>query len=516
MAKSLLGKSNKKIWHIVLLLFLIALPLFLLSYFQVTDSFLYLKLVDVERLRQQHFLSSFSLASTPAYDTEILTLSYVLNINSEDLQFLPIGGIVLVITYFACIKNIFTHKKDYLVLIILPLILLYTVSQSSSFYNIFLHAWAYTLYFTFILIFLILIKKETLRSIYICLLMLVFIASNSYYYTTTVWMVIFSVGYLIVSLLSENKAKITHNVVIAFFVIFLYFNQVFYKVFIPKLNAISVTEIVDLKISSFLQKFLATPPIETQYLYSSQKIFGLIYLLNLIVLLLPVIIYGVYVAIKTIKTYKNIKFGSLNIQLHQKLIFIFIITTLLDMLAYLSYGVILFKYIILIFPIVTYISIKNLGFHRYAGLALIVLLISNTVLFGTSFYREDSIASDTTYNDITLLESWMLQKNNQSFTILSDFDTNGKFFVKLSENNKYGPRFVYYDSKTYGNIILNNSINNIDYLIIDVKSIKHPVKSIYWRTYEPILKYKNNIDNNRNLNKVYDSSIYEVSSINQI
>ena len=115
--------------------------------------------------------------------------------------------------------------------------------------------------------------------------------------------------------------------------------------------------------------------------------------------------------------------------------------------------------------------------------------------------------SSLRYAEFEPSSNWVLNHRlMEEVRILSDQPTIEKYFLEVTKDGKYFKR-VYIDSLAYNSIVNpSNETTELDkiadFAVLNMKFNR--IDTLDWKQYQPFNKYKNEINNNTNINKIYD------------
>jgi len=502
----------------ILFLLIVSIPPIFYSAQGVTDPFLFRHIAFVQKfLHAVHFPLKdvvFSPTYIPGTIATLITLSKISGIPPKTLQFLPIIGIILPIAYYTLCKKV---SNSTILACIVTIIMMYGVSPI-TFFTVWVHAWAFLLFLIFILIYFELFKKRDIKRI--ILLLIVFISIHFSSYSVEMWAVSFSiimnlllVGIIFISKSEQIKSKLTFNLSLAFLTIFLAFNKVIYDSYLSKGRFIDTLscgiQFFFHKYESFLPWAKASSPEKYTYVIH-HSIPPLLDLFYLILIISPILLSILASLNKLLKDKQLVTFmGNLKEDTYFK--FTLLLVGVIDIAIYSIRGVITFRYIHFIFPLLTLISLRQLSFKKSfkTGILLILLVI---VIFhtGLSWHYGEIISNPSKYADLEPSADWFLNKSVQKEALI-DLRTGDKYLLEATSKNMYFERH-YIDSHKYEMIVDSKySLNKNEYLhrisdyIIINKNLRW-IMCIDWKQYEPFYKYLPEINNNVNINKIYDDN----------
>lgn len=508
-----------KIWSIIILLSII--PNILYWYQEDTNAFLYPRItiskisydnnvILTRGMENEYQISSnaITLVNTPALTSFLVIFRTITNIDFKIIQFLPISGIILIFMSFAFAKK---FLGSLFLIIIFVLYISYEPVIHGLSFSVFSHGIAMILYFTFILLYFYIIDNRN-RFISISLILVVFLTTLLTYYSFEVYMIIFSFSMFIFFKLNscENNEikKYSCELSLVFLIMFFTFDKIFYDTF-NKMN----NNIYD-SILSYFHTIIPilnqdiNEPIRSEYQSSIINNYmdfllnniGMLFYLVIAVPVLILMVYELYHFSKYRQCYT--KFANLQ--------FALIITAMSDLIIYLGVGFISFKYVLYIIPILTLLAVEKLTKSRIKFFFLflfIVLLLSKFVLWNLVYIQNQEIDK---YSNIGPISKWLSIKSNDRF-IVTDVITSGKVSVESAYLNKTVTTILF-SSEILKKLIEDGKTIYLDhyFLIIDYKNIDRSITGSDWKSFASLIKYLDKINNNKNLNIVYNDGLYIV------
>jgi len=485
-------------------------PAIVLGCLGYVEVYVYPKIALVQQLFNMGYLDPSNVRD-PGYPIWLLILSEISGLSTINLFFLPIGAFLFSLMYFCIARKIFENSA---IAFFFAIYSTWDISLMGE-YNATFYALTHPIYLLFIL--LILQLRETKKTKILCCLYMFFIGSFLIHSEAPLWMivaiVIINSASLMENRLKKNdraKIKMGHLAAFSFIIIFLSFNSLFYDVWIKRLKNFNPSEPLSLLLTS---KLKPGPWTAEKYLTSLyDPLLNWLRILQYMIIFLPIFLAILSNVRKFIMKSGRIALGQKEMYLY--LWFMFIVTAFIDAVAYSVVGWVSLKYIGLVFPILTIVSLYQLGVKKNFRVVilsiLMALVFSNAILYMNSLHERI-----TRYNDIEAGADWLFKNSPQGKMLLTDLPTYGKFLIKtVIYNTSFTPCF--YNSHIYEELfILNSSSVNIssslekkfDYLVVDYKSCKRPIQTIGNKYYEPLLFHLHNIDNKVALHRVYVDNI---------
>lgn len=524
-AKSLLT-SNKYILSLAafLLAILIMLPGLIFSRLNVTDGFLFQVIAYIQlTLYDGHLIPfikdgySFNFIEfLPGYPLILSLFSRLGSIPPVQLQFIPIAVLFIPFGYFVISWKLFRSK---LLSALFALYGAYDIGLASN-YNVFAFTWSNLIYFGFLLIYIRMIKSRRLSDI--ILMFVLFFASFFLHYAASMWMIANAVFLNILLYLRsfiakffkfELKGKGSIAMPLAFVITFLGFNQVFYKVWLPSARNIIYNSAYPLDFIS--TKFLS-------YLYANNSInqepfrflnpwgqsFGQWRIVEYLVIILPILI------LITRFLFGLLFNKPLRIQSKYSLFFLpLFLTAIVDWFVYGSYSGINFRYVSLVFPFLSVISLSTLFSNQTLQKVYLVILVVTAAMTFSFAYKYYADFPPTSYKHAANVSNWIFE-NSVNGPGLSDLDTQGIITVLASERDEVIPSIKVYDNNLYGSLLDPNlEINKgSEYNIIIAESSgqSKPLHGISNKLFQPLAFHEQKIRSNNLLDRIYDDGLYSI------
>lgn len=510
-------KSIKIILSFIILIYF--LPI-IYSRQGLTDQFLFEHIAYVRFfLDSSHFplvSEVFSPKYVPGTFSFYLIFCKITNISPETFQYLPVVGLLLPIAYYAVCKK-FTNSMIYS--LVFTVFMIHMVPPT-NFLTVWTHSWGYFLFLIVILLFTrIFINKSF--SVIVSLLIL-FISIHFYSYTVEMWVIVFSISLnsLLVLMLYINRDEsirrtMSSNISLAFVIICLTFNKIYYDVYLAK------GKFIDTFLGS-LDTFCYTLILhEKSYKIGEFTYYGeshiLMSLLGFICYFLITFLIISVVCI-TILSFicKNQRFKSI-VKLDKSLYFkvSLLCVSIMDIFLYAMGGLLTTRTIVYILPIVALISLEELKIKAiYKQTFMLVLLIAVLSHTYFSLYYEPLPVDYSKYAYIEPSVDWF--SSHAGKEALTDLRTGNKYVLDFA-SKKISFNRILINSTRYGMIVHSSSYNTnklnyiSNYIIINTKI--DSVQSMEWGNLKPFSKYLYYIDRNINMHKIYnDDSIYVYNS----
>ena len=516
-----------KVLLLILLIVITIIPFLVLGKIGFTQEFTYRHMAFAKASEDSSHINPYLNSAKgynfefvdlyPGHDIFLIILISISEINVINFQFLPLMGIIILLLYYSLSKKLL--KSNLIAFVLSIAVISYDLAYSMGIYNTWYYSITYGLYLTFLII---LTEKRSPNQIFA--LFLIFLASFFIHHTVAVWIILAFIIFNLFNFIGnyrnyKSNKKNTLNITLALIVIYIMFNKVIFKQYLPKIGSdMGVDSTYDF-MNLIINVFKFSPPILEKYVYSigmpilQNPVLSFITSLRYLLILIPVGIYFIVFIKKIVQ--KIIHNSNLRIKENYYIIIIILGTGIIDYGLYAIFGRPSLKYIIFMFPILSIISLKSL--FKNSNRRNIIIITFMILLLSFSFikfglYLGDNLGMPTTtYENIEPSSNWLNKNEKVNSTLITDMHTFGKFQVLGAYNDKFYD-WAYYTSEIY-DLLVNEKYKTIqtdklkrkaDYILIDGKNIKRPIISLFWLHFEPINPYLEVLNNNVNLNEVYD------------
>lgn len=449
----------------------------------------------------------------PGHAIILVIISKICDIPPDVAIFFPVGGIIVPILGYAIYNKIFNIK-----ILSLLITLYFALLMSSS------HAYAISPYGLGTILLLtgvfIYINGSINKMCRIIALFVCFAGLHIIYYTSETFLIMFLLYSTLVFIVFGDRIKhrenyLIRNLVLSFIVIFLSFNQMLYKTFIPKFFfEKNVFEVYDRLLSSlpfsnhgidelYLEPYVYSNP-NTSYSH-------FILLAWIFVIIMPVIINYTRV-LKSLMWHKNFKAVQYTFATNLNISISLLIIS--EIIIYAIRGVLMFRMLLLLGPIIAILSIRNMPLKRWkpvASIVLILLISTSGMYFNLNYSNTKLNKLDGAQNSI----DWLYNNvDKMSINMLADdLYTTGLFKTYGVKYNRTDQIYSI-NSRKYEQIANVDYANNKNptlrisykYIILNKKYSDKPLYGFDWILYEPLLDNFIIIDKNVNMNKIYDDN----------
>ena len=527
----------RKVIYISLITIALALP-FIHFYNGITDQFLFRNVGYAEKFLDRdsipvndHRLYDGVFFYAPASEIITIMFSKIIAIHPKYLQFVPIMIIPFIFSLYLFVKKINISKSIILNLLTVSIIIFSVGIKGTNLFTIWPHSWAFTLFVLNMSILYDILNKKSNRKL--ILFLIIFVAIHLYSYTVEMWMVSFSVLYLVLLIISKiglnskifsriynmknninidmynlkmnYQIKKSYYLSLIMLIIMLAYNRMIYYSYLPKRK-------VELEINSFsifLEKYFHVQAQQyPTYTYKVPFEYSMINILIIITILIPILI-GILKLIYNPKkyiTYNNIFWYYFIISL--------LGVAIIDMIIYSLAGVITFRYLIFIYPAISISFIYNFSKNKKIRTIFLTSILSLVIIIGpiSAYYYGMFNISESKYTEFEPGCHWFLNKS-ESRTLLGDQSSVDKCFLESMIKGININRSYFVDS-TYTYIINYKEVNQSlieqkmnGYIFLNMKFGR--IDNANWRQYQPFSKYTYSINNNIQVDKIYaDGSLW--------
>ncbi len=509
-----------KILGFILLFLVCLLPALLFSREEIIDAYNCITLASVEKSLIVGRIASVSFGNfyfDPyhqghlGHQAIIIIISEICGLSAKKTAILPIGGIIVPFTFFALAKKIFNSNA---LACFFAIFMAYDPSLSPGHYSIFAYAWVRPLFFVFIILTIRILEggkrwEDTL------LLFLIFVGTFFLYWTTPAIMILFLFGVNLLLLIqtlrgkqSKIKRKLTTNSVLVFTVIYLAFSKILYNEFLPAVihEKYGTTTDALAQFLTWISFRQSTMTEKYTVVTSGNPVYDWILIFRYIIILIPIM---VYIFVKLIEVCREQKL-QLSLDTYSYLMWSIIFAGLAQSIAYAARGHLSFRYISILFLPVTLISLDRLKAERVKKITLLILMI--LVFSGFSYLLLGGLFNLNKTSNIEISAQFLFNKSNYDAKALTDLNTFGIYLLEGVFQQK-SLSIKLYNSDIYEMVVgtscfieKNNLGEIVDYVIINKVMANSPTAAGGWKKYEPLSNYFSEINSNTNINKIYDDS----------
>lgn len=514
-----LSSLNRKLLFLLFILLSISIP-FSYANQGVSDPFLFWHIAFVEEfLNEDHFPFEdkvYSPEYIPGAITMLLLIAKVSSIPPKILQFLPIMGLILPIILLALCKRV----SSSMLLGCISVLIIMNIPEPTSFFFFWPHAFGFALYIPFILIYSIMVERKNVE--YIILILILFISVHFYSYTVESWLIIFAISLNILIKLpdilmglnakSSNK-DLTAKLSIAFLIIFFGFNSIIYESYIPRGRYVS-TLVESYQNFLFYNSLFFSNNIPhskfTYYRLEATPLLPITSFLYFIIMLLIFLWSFVFILNKLTKHEKGVNISKRLLK-SVAVKYALLIVGLGDIIIYGARGVIPWRYIYFIFPIIILFSLNEIMLKRNIKMIILIsLLILSVTHTGLIFKYNIFITDPDKYSNLEPSALWFVQYSPEK-EILSDLRTGNKYLLESVCKDSYVEKHII-SSRDYELLVdnkysmeKNNYLYDISPFVIINTKLKL-LQSLDWHNYEPFTIHLNDLNRNLNLHKIYDDN----------
>ncbi len=534
---SCLKSKNLRILFWIIFILVCIFPKVLLSTNETGDPFTYSTIaVSLASIDTGHILihpfepvggtihhHADSLSERASVTSLLTIISQVTGTQVENLIFFPLNGLILLILSFALAKLI---SKSTLVAAAFTLFLAYEPAINVLSYNVFYVGLGFSLFFTFLILFIKPIKSRAFSEKGIILLLITFVALFLTYYTSEVNAVVFSIAIAIgVFVLSKGKRsqlvqhKLRRPVIILaliFAFIFMQFDNIFYSYFSQITSTKALTYLGSYL--SYVQGMFSSETNVNNTSYKTEGFTSDIGLLLIISIVIPISIYMLHFSIKFLKKPSLLLHSQIDVK--YVLFIALMLPWLVDIIIYSSFEIFPFKYFLLMFSLLAFFSISELKFLerkikrlKFARIFLLCLILVLCVAKFGAWFEDPKLGYAQSFDSsIKSTSQWTSQYTTEG-NILTDLKTGGRLLEDVTILKKVDSVYIHiFDRETISFLYCPDSENaskifeqtNCNYLVLSYTSVSQPVEGANWLNSKPLGSAFYSPNNNTDFEKIYD------------
>ena len=504
---------------------------FVLSTKEIIDPFLYPRLVYGELMRNEGKLASFVLDRTtvgrldraPFFELLIVILIKIGGFTGYQLAFLPIGGILVALSYFVLSRRLFRSNA---LALMLTLTLMYEPALEQSMYNVYYEGIAFTIYLVaiFSCIGLVIQRK---RAYFVCLLLL-FIGAQYIHPIFAPWILALFLAYIVAYLFKQVRKSILNPrrawaLIFCLLTIHLATSDWFFYYLVMNRDVLSLQQVISLFVERVMSVGTRSKELTTVTEYIHIQELGSPYLAQLqlvyhLLTITPVVVYFLFM-FKDVKSRHSSNLLKSNWEQQKLVLWGAGVTSLLNVLLYVFFvGYPGTKYNLFFFPIPATLALffilkKSKRTRTRAKpiiwVFLLLLLVVNAGKFSLAI--NETLAIPEPYSSVQVGADWILKNNRERGIILSDFPTSGAIALRLSmkghvPTNVRSITTKIYESlrnSSYSDLKISFLLNSSSTLVMGEKTLSIPFYADnYW--FVPPL---NSVIEQRFFDKIYDGPV---------
>jgi len=466
----------------------------------------------------------------PSLETLLLMLNQTLSIKPEYLQYLPIGGVARLVTLFALARR---FLKSSLMGALVASTAAFDYSLGVSVNTIFTHSFGFSIYFSFLLGYLVM--PESGRAWNYVLLTVLFVGANFFSYVSAVWIIVFLGFMLLIPLMtwlgkvnktSSTPPTVRWSLLVAFVVIFFGFNQVVYNVYLVNF----LQRDYSLVLFRFIGSLVPSRGTELSY---RPPVPAALPALNVgyttLILFFPTLFVLCTVFRRIRLKSKGVPHPNLNL-----LLWSMVLTAVFDSGLYFIYGYFDIKYVSIMFPLVSAIVLRYFAFGsqlsssqanprgtdvlHHSGAAmrpklvrlatllfLALILTTNVARFGLSISANQFSRFSNT--DATPGGNWLMESYRYHPHILSDMSTLGKLDMAAAGYNRQIGE-VFYTLGIYNYVVQSETDqtkfnDSSDFIVVDAGNRVAGTNTEFWNILPPIAPSLPSLGRHTDFNQVY-------------
>jgi len=415
----------------------------------------------------------------------------------EAVSLLPVGSLLLAILFYAAARTISTSKWTAVAIAI------FASWYYPGLYSQFgteTYAWTHSLFIVFLILHILWMRKR--NAVLSTLIMIIFTSTFLHYHTTPLWIVV-AISITILAhryFLSKqtNNQNFSWSIALFCFVVYFSFDTVVYGNGLARLRSEATSE-------SFIQSFLSkivgpllaqSPELRPfEIAVINPRLATWSTLAALLLLTIPV---GLWCLRKMQIATSTRQIRSLIQNQDDVFVWSVIGVALAHMAIYSTYGAVSIRVIPLAFPLLLPIVTRAFLPSKKWEVILPACLAGCAV--AGFFSIAPTLRPDTTASETGLVSNLIIPDS----TVLADANVYGSLLLKTAERDQLLD-FAWIDSEIYSSVVGMSTIdwNNFDYLVVDMSG--KPIISSSWAFYEPWSQNLPKIENNEQLDKIYDS-----------
>jgi len=498
----------------LLLVFIWALPGCLLSVNDYSFEYVYIQNVRVAAsLNKDHLLPLdfgvfYFIPEHQGSELLRLILCKVSGLTIQELQFLPLGAILVPLAFYVLCKEFFGSR----VAALLSISIAFDPTVVLGSYHTAIYAWSRPLLLVFVFIYVRILRKKT-QSL-ILLSVLVFIGLFSVYWTGSALMVSFAFLTNILIAISwfasarrDSSAprSLTLSNALVFLIIYLGFGEFAYRL-LPNMLGQDASGKFGSAFYSLTHRVLqlvglAAPEQATYSTYSDVSPVQTMQVFRYLLMLLP-IVWLVFKEIRNVITARKIKPSQ---DVASLVLWSLVGVLLTHTFIYSSYGHASTRYIALLGPLVATIALDKCRAADRIKMAFVTVLgLLACVNFVLARPQTPQRAS---WAEVGPAAAWF-SENVEQTVLVSNVGTYGMFAVE-SAPRATPPMYACYSTARYASVIgegdeFNTPQELCGYIVIDKKVTSHEMCPGF-RYFDPLSNHLDQIGRNVNLNSVYDN-----------
>jgi len=523
---------------LTLLVAVVALALFTLHTLEVTNPYVYRHIAHIEILKREGVVSGSFTADSgysfgfvdlyPAHETFLGSLSLVTGLSGQDLQFAPIMGVILLILFYALARS--ATDSSVLAGIVSASAIGLVAIPSLQLHNTYYYSMSVALYYVFLLVFVRLLQSPTHLRSRVLLLLVVFSTAFLVHHRMALWMILLPLVVGLYRLRLPAKAAGTGGrlpallpLSTAFLVMYLAFNKTVYDQYLPKVNALEPVAAVTDAVSGLVNIVLREPGAAEAFRYGSSV--GLLPLADASViismlafnlwLLIPGVAFFILKVVPIlVRSVSRREYPGQALDSDTLVGIALLVVLPLDTLIYLLLGRASALYLILTFPFLSLLALRQIGSKTLVVASFVlVLVVLSAFRFGVT-WQHNFFQRETRYSDVEASAQWLLHRTETTPTLIADMDNFGKYQVLGAGRGRFF-NWTWYTSELYSALVRHEPLDahSGKFLVVDLKSADTPIQSFFWGSYEPIDTYLPQIETNTQLNAVYDDGTMRLLTV---
>ena len=501
---------------LILVGFVCLLPSLYLAVNSVIDPYYCTTLAVADESNREGFISPVTFSEF-TYDPEdsghqgyyaiLVGICQVCGFSSLETAFLPIGGALVPFLFFALTRKLF--KSDSLAACF-ALFISYDPSLLPGHYSVFAYAWERILLLLF-LICVISLYEGRKRGSFLFVIIIAFVGVFSVYWTTPVLMILFLATIQLSRIgktLTADGSFPNRNIVgilgvVALLVVYLSFSRILYDEFLPAIlyeRYGTLGDAADELLAWTIFGGQQSEAVRYSYQLASNWILNVVLVSRYIVIMSPIV---AYIAIRFLRSGRVIRSKSGP----KDMVFLpAFVTCAAQTTGYALRGHFSLRYALILFPLLSVISMEKIGQARIRALPIALLAILAVFSFTNSVLSDEDMYIG--YTSLDSSSAFLFENGDEDSWTVMDLNTYGVYLVQgVATNNSLNVMF--YTSEVFGYVIGEDESLRLDgrqlrYVVINSDLLKHPTAAPNWTRFEPLAWHLSDISENYVMSAVYD------------
>lgn len=436
------------------------------------------------------------------YATGII-VSKVCNIPCDMLFFLPLYLISFVFLFYSLLNKFSSDN----VLCSLIIFILTTFSSNISFLNFHPHGMGLSLLLVISLLLIIMRRSNKLLSSSSLVIILVLIAINYISYKADAWALMLLFNFMIFDMynkrfLKSDKTKINNrllNLVLIGFIVTFTFNKFLYNQFMVSMNSE-----YDIGINVLLTLFSKNPADLLSY-YDLYYISPTV--LKYLLISRPFLILC-FVSLLIAKIFQNKLLHRIKLDTDELLFISLAFMGVANLFIYNSLG--LFDVKILVYTgILSFPTLqRKYKMKKLVNIFIVLLVVINLCYLSVANYYNDAQKDENYFNYIGPVDKWYALYQGNDSELKTDVLTKGYIIKEMTKRGElnYPTHFNVDDMLFITNKSVSRTVRDHKYYVLNYKLTHFSITN--WKILKSFSNFRNEIESNKHLEKIYSSSEY--------